>query len=210
MARHPRLLGAAVAERRGMLSTNYRPGLTPGHVQFDSLVERRQLFLVDFDPTVAKAASQPMRLQYPDGNSHIPDLFLRMSHGAAVVVDVKPSDRLAGALRAVRHDQAHLRGARVAVPRPHRARADAFGNVELLSSCRFPNDGLAANSRAILRVAGEGPRPLADLVAALSGLGADAEVRPQVLHLLWTGALTYPGRSATTPPCGCRSPARRR
>jgi hypothetical protein len=54
--------------------------------------------LMDFDPGVTAVASQPFWLHWRDGDDkarrHAPDYFARRRDGSAVVVDVRPDDRI--------------------------------------------------------------------------------------------------------------------
>src|SRR5260370_7159287 len=54
--------------------------------------------LMDFDPAVAAVASQPFWLRWRDEEDrvrrHAPDYFVRKHDGSAVVVDVRPDDRI--------------------------------------------------------------------------------------------------------------------
>jgi len=54
--------------------------------------------LMDFDPGVTAVASQPFWLGWRDGDDkrrrHVPDYFARRGDGSAVVVDVRPDDRI--------------------------------------------------------------------------------------------------------------------
>lgn len=71
---------------------------TDAHVGFESWLERDYLMLMDFDPEVTAVASQPFWLRWRDENgearSHVPDYFARRQDGSAVVVDVRPDDRI--------------------------------------------------------------------------------------------------------------------
>jgi hypothetical protein len=68
------------------------------HVGFESWLERDHLMLMDFDPVVAAVASQPFWLRWRDEDDrarrHAPDYFARRRDGSAVVVDVRPDDRI--------------------------------------------------------------------------------------------------------------------
>jgi hypothetical protein len=68
------------------------------HIGFESWLERDHLMLMDFDPGVRAVASQPFWLRWRDeeGRSrrHAPDFFARRQDGSAVVVDVRPDDRI--------------------------------------------------------------------------------------------------------------------
>ena len=49
--------------------------------------------LLDFDPNVAGFSSQPFRIAMPASlpqRSHVPDYFVRLADGSAVVIDVRP------------------------------------------------------------------------------------------------------------------------
>ncbi len=71
---------------------------TGTHIGFESWLERDHLMLMDFDPGVRAVASQPFWLRWRDeeGRSrlHAPDFFARRHDGSAVVVDVRPDDRI--------------------------------------------------------------------------------------------------------------------
>jgi hypothetical protein len=71
---------------------------TDSHVGFESWLERDHLMLMDFDPEVTAAASQPFWLRWRDEDdgswSHVPDYFARRRDGSAVVIDVRPDDRI--------------------------------------------------------------------------------------------------------------------
>jgi hypothetical protein len=71
---------------------------TGTHVGFESWLERDHLMLMDFDPGVRAVASQPFWLRWRDEDDHVrrhaPDFFARRHDGRAVVVDVRPDDRI--------------------------------------------------------------------------------------------------------------------
>jgi hypothetical protein len=71
---------------------------TGTHVGFESWLERDHLMLMDFDPGVRAVSSQPFWLGWRDGQErsrrHAPDYFARRDDGTAVVVDVRPDDRI--------------------------------------------------------------------------------------------------------------------
>lgn len=159
------------------------------HCQFDSLTERRVLYAVDIDHTVAAAAAQPMRLEFPDACWHVPDYFLRHTDGSATLLDVKPDELVPRSaqqfdLTAVVADR--LGWDYRVVPGPEPVLAD---NLATLSAYRHTDSGLDRDADAIVRVASAGPTTLGRLLGALSGLGDEPEVLPQVLHLLWHGRL---------------------
>jgi hypothetical protein len=69
-----------------------------GHVGYESWLERDRLMLLDFDPLVTGISSQPFRLSWvgPDSKRvrHTPDFFVRHDDGTALVVDVRPDERI--------------------------------------------------------------------------------------------------------------------
>jgi len=71
---------------------------TGAHIGFESWLGRDHLMLMDFDPEVRAVASQPFWLRWRDGDDrarrHAPDFFARRHDGSAVVVDVRPDDRI--------------------------------------------------------------------------------------------------------------------
>ena len=73
-------------------------GTTGTHVGFESWLERDHLMLMDFDPDVLAVSSQPFWLRWRDSEGrsrrHAPDFFARRRDGSAVVVDVRPDDRI--------------------------------------------------------------------------------------------------------------------
>lgn len=71
-------------------------------VPFESLAERACLIELDRLADVAAVASQPMWIRW-DGSRparHAPDYFVRRSDGRAVLIDVRPADRIDDAARA--------------------------------------------------------------------------------------------------------------
>ncbi|MBV6359945.1 TnsA-like heteromeric transposase endonuclease subunit [Mycobacteroides chelonae] len=78
--------------------SNY-PGLwwfatTGQHVGHESWLERDHLMLLDADPDVVGAASQPFRFHWLDSTHHVPDYFARNADGGATVIDVRADDRI--------------------------------------------------------------------------------------------------------------------
>lgn len=71
---------------------------TGTHVGFESFLERDHLMLMDFDPRVRAVSSQPFWLTWRDeqgtARRHAPDFFARRDDGSAVVIDVRPDDRI--------------------------------------------------------------------------------------------------------------------
>lgn len=71
---------------------------TGTHTGFESWLERDHLMLMDFDPAVRAVGSQPFWLCWHDEDDrarrHAPDFFARRQDGSALVVDVRPDDRI--------------------------------------------------------------------------------------------------------------------
>ncbi|WP_274914090.1 TnsA-like heteromeric transposase endonuclease subunit [Streptomyces sp. WZ-12] len=69
-----------------------------GRVGHESWLERDHLMLLDFDPLVTGMASQPFRLSWTGTEGkrirHTPDFFVRRADGTALVVDVRPDERI--------------------------------------------------------------------------------------------------------------------
>jgi hypothetical protein len=119
--------------------------------------------LLDFDPEVTAIAAQPFWLHWRDdaGRSrrHAPDLFARMADGTAVVIGVRPDDRIdqrdAEAYEATRRarELADWQFTRAGVPEPVRT-----ANFRWLSRYRHQRCGSPDVARLLLR-AFEQPGP---------------------------------------------------
>jgi hypothetical protein len=78
------------------------PGLwwlatTGEHVGYESWLERDQVMVLDADPCVVGVSSQPLWLHWTtDGRAvrHVPDFFVRLADGTAVVLDVRADDQI--------------------------------------------------------------------------------------------------------------------
>ncbi|WP_405182737.1 TnsA-like heteromeric transposase endonuclease subunit [Nocardia sp. NBC_01377] len=69
------------------------------HVGYESWLERDNVIVLDADPDVAAAVSQPFRLWWSDGvkprpRLHVPDYFVRRTDGGVVIIDVRADDRI--------------------------------------------------------------------------------------------------------------------
>jgi hypothetical protein len=142
--------------------------------------------LLDFDPQVAAIAAQPFWLRWRDGagrsRRHAPDLFARMADGSAVVIDVRPDDRIeprdAEAFEVTGHacKLAGWRFMRVGVPDPVRT-----ANVAWLSRYRHQRCGSPDVARLLLKAFAE-PAPL---MAGAAAVGDPLAVLPVLFHLMW-------------------------
>ena len=67
------------------------------HVDFESRFEMTALMMLDFRGDAVAVSSNPFWLLWPKGEAHsrhAPDFFIRRRDGSALVVDVKPADRI--------------------------------------------------------------------------------------------------------------------
>ena len=145
---------------------------------------------LDFDPEVAAIAAQPFWLRWRDdaGRSrrHAPDLFARMADGSAMIIDVRPDDRIeprdAGAFDATRK-ACELAGwgfRRVGVPDPVRV-----ANVAWLARYRHRRYGSPDVARLLVKAFAE-PVPL---MAGAAAAGDPLAVLPVLFHLMWQHVL---------------------
>jgi hypothetical protein len=162
-----------------------------GHVGYESWLERDHLMLLDFDPLVTGMASQPFRLSWtgPEGKRirHTPDFFVRRADGTALVVDVRPGERIkppdevkfaatAAACSLVGWDFT-----RVGVPD-----AVLMANVRWLAGYRHPRVHRAGVAARMMAVFAEG----CGLLDGARHVGDPVAVLPVLFHLLWRQALT--------------------
>lgn len=162
---------------------------TGGHVGFESWLERDHLMLLDRDPAVVGIASQPFWLSWPEGGRrrrHVPDYFARLADGSAVVVDVRPDDRID------RQDAAVFAAtARVceAVGWSYRRVGGLdpvlVANLRWLAGYRHRRCRDTAVADVLVGAFAE-PRALAEGTAAA---GDRLRVLPTLFHLLWAGVL---------------------
>ncbi len=161
------------------------------HVGYESWLERDQLMLLDFDPFVAGVASQPFRLSWQSSGSrrtrHTPDYFVRQADGTALVVDVRPDDRIPAA-DAAKFDRTGQACAsvgwgfrRVGVPDPL-----FMANVRWLAGYRHPRVRRPEVVDALAAVFAES----GGLRAGAAQVGDPIAVLPVLFHLLWHQELT--------------------
>lgn len=164
---------------------------TATHVGFESFLERDYLMLMDFDPAVRAVASQPFWLHWQDGQGqarrHAPDFFARRADGTAVVVDVRPDDRIPErdaetfAVTARACEQAGWE---------YRRRGDLnpvlTANVRWLSRYRHPRCLIPQVASALLEIFAGGR----GLFGGAEAAGDRLRVLPVLFHLMWLGQLT--------------------
>ncbi|WP_425582283.1 TnsA-like heteromeric transposase endonuclease subunit [Streptomyces synnematoformans] len=156
-------------------------------VGFESWVELGHLMRLDSEPDVVAFAAQPFRLSWRPGDrarrvSHTPDYFVRRRDGTAVVLDVRPDDRIepedavkfaatAAACALVGWDFE-----RVGVLDPVLA-----ANLRWLSGYRHPRVRREPTATG-LRAAFTRPR---GLLAGARAVGDPIAVLPVLFHLVW-------------------------
>lgn len=159
---------------------------TGEHVGYESWLERDVLMALDFDPEVTAVASQPFWLHWHDGRRqrrHCPDFFARRRDDSAVVVDVRPDDRIeASDAAAFAATQAACGEAGWQFRRVGAADPVMVANMRWLSRYRQPRCAGAGGTAAALLEAFARPRALWDGAAAA---GDHLAVLPVLFHLLW-------------------------
>jgi hypothetical protein len=163
---------------------------TGTHVGFESWLERDHLMLMDFDPAVRAVSSQPFWLHWHDergrARRHAPDFFVRRDDGAAVVVDVRPDDRIPGrdaeafAMTASACELAGWGFRRVGELDPV-----LTANVRWLSRYRHRRCLVPEIAEALLEVFAWGR----GLSAGAALAGEPIHVLPVLFHLMWQGRL---------------------
>ncbi|GGT39125.1 hypothetical protein GCM10010254_69080 [Streptomyces chromofuscus] len=174
-------------------------------VGFESWVELGHLMRLDSEPDVVAVASQPFRLPWRPGDqarrvSHTPDCFVRRRGGSAVVLDVRPDDRIepGDAVKFAASDVACAGVGwdfeRVGVLDPVLA-----AHLRWWSGYRHPRvrrEPVAAGLRAVFA------RPRG-LLAGTCAVGDPIAVLPVLFHLVWCRELAVDSQagllSAATP-----------
>lgn len=184
---------------------------TGEHVGFESWVERDHVMLLDFDPAVVGVSSQPFWLSWQDRDGatvrHVPDFFARRRDGSALVVDVRPDQRVRPRDAVVFSATAQVCAAvgwdykRVGGVDPVLA-----ANVRWLSGYRHPRCLNASCAERILQAA-SGPVTLAE---AADRAGDRLAALPSLFHLAWTGAVTLDVGSGPLSPASTVSRAEAR
>ena len=157
-------------------------------MEYESLLERDWMLLMDFDREVGWLCEQPLRLSYVKNDqrvSHVPDL-LAWRAGTPELCDVKNEERL--------EDPRFL----AQVEATGRACAEAgFGyrvlsepdpqlllNVRWLAGFRDPRPDPDGERARILSLLSVGASTITELLA---GAVEPALARPVLMHLLWSG-----------------------
>jgi hypothetical protein len=155
-------------------------------VGYESWLERDRLVLLDFDPEVVDIASQPFWLFFTTSEgkarSHAPDYFARLTDGSALVLDVRPPDRIKPrdqvAFDATREACEALGWRYEVVGAPPES---LLANVRWLAGYRHPRHHLPDVAAALLAA-------FADPASLLDGaeqVGDPIAVLQVLFHLLW-------------------------
>ncbi|MFF9047133.1 TnsA-like heteromeric transposase endonuclease subunit [Streptomyces parvulus] len=166
-------------------------------VGYESWVELGHLMRLDAEPDVVAVASQPFRLSWRYGGrgrriKHTPDYFIRRREGTAVVLDVRPDERIepGDAAKFTATAEACTRVGwgyeRVGVLDPVLA-----ANLRWLSGYRHPRVRQEPVASALLAAFSE---PLG-LLAGARAVGDPLAVLPVLYHLLWRSELTAETRA---------------
>ncbi|MFB4309052.1 TnsA-like heteromeric transposase endonuclease subunit [Actinomadura sp. GTD37] len=187
--------GRPVRQLRPYKGQRHLPGywwsVTDGQlVGFESWLERDHLMLLDFDPAVARIASQPFWLFWVTAEgkarSHAPDYFARRRDDSAVVMDCRPvklrKPRDLVAFEATRRACEMVGWDYRLVGSPDEV---LVRNVRWISGSRHPRHHDADLAGQLRAVFAEGA-PLLDGVQAV---GDPISVLPRFFHLLWSHEL---------------------
>ncbi|WP_395292267.1 TnsA-like heteromeric transposase endonuclease subunit [Kitasatospora hibisci] len=172
----------------------YWAATTQELVAYESRLELARILLADFDRSVVAIAAQPFQLVGADGSSvrrHVPDLLLARADGSVTVVDVKAAWRAKApevvAQFAWTEQVCATRG--WAFETWYGADPVLVENVRFLAGYRRPeviDQDAVGQAAQVART----HRSIAAIERALASRFSSDLVRPAVLHLLWSGALT--------------------
>jgi hypothetical protein len=159
-----------------------------GFLEYESLLERDWMLLLDFDQEVEWMCEQPLRLRYTkDGRavSHVPDLLVWRS-GRPELCDVKSMERLEdpeflAQVRAMELACGEAGFCYRVLSEPDR---QLIVNVRWLAGFREPPPDPDGERRRMLSALAVGPRTIVEL---LSAAREPRLARPMLMHLVWTG-----------------------
>ncbi|MHB8695477.1 MAG: TnsA-like heteromeric transposase endonuclease subunit [Solirubrobacteraceae bacterium] len=159
---------------------------TGGFLEYESLLERDWMLLMDFDREVEWICEQPLRLRYVrDGRpaSHVPDLLV-WRQGAPELCDVKSQERVDDLMFRAQVEATGLAcaGAGIGYRVLSEPEQQLLANVRWLAGFRErPADPDGERAR-ILTALAAGSCTVAELV---SGAREPMLARPVLMHLLW-------------------------
>ena len=161
--------------------------LTAGRfLEYESLLERDWMLLMDFDREVEWICEQPLRLRYHRGErlaSHVPDLLVWRA-GAPELCDVKSEQRLEDPEFQAQVEATGLACAEAGLGYRVLAEPDrqVLMNVRWLAGFRERPADLDGERARMLAVLAVGPCSVGELVA---GAREPMLARPALMHLLW-------------------------
>ena len=159
---------------------------TGEHVRFESWVERDAVMLLDFDAEVVAVSAQPFWLSWADERGtrrHAPDFFARLVDGSAVVIDVRPDERVRDEdVEVFAFTERVCAGVGWGYRRVGVADPVLLANVRWLSGYRHRRCLTLATASVLLQRLALGPMQVGDLVASV---GDRAAVLPTLYHLMW-------------------------
>ena len=157
-------------------------------LEYESLLERDWMLLMDFDREVEWICEQPLRLRYRVDDrpaSHVPDL-LAWRAGTPEVCDVKSEQRLGDPVFVSQVEATGRACAEAGIG----YRVLSEPDRQLLASVRWlagfrepPADPDGERARILLELAGGG----STVSELLAGAVEPALARPVLMHLLWAG-----------------------
>ena len=156
-------------------------------LEYESLLERDWMLLLDFDREVEWICEQPLRLRYvKDGRpaSHVPDLLV-WRHGVPELCDVKSEERVDDPTFRAQVEATGRACAEAAIGYRVLSEPDRqlLGNVRWLAGYRErPPDPDGERAR-MLAIAAAGSCTIAEL---LTGARAPMLARPVLMNLLWS------------------------
>jgi putative transposase len=159
-----------------------------GFLEYERLLERDWMLLLDFDREVEWMCEQPMRLRYSkDGRqtSHVPDLLV-WRDGVPELCDIKSAERLEDTEFLAQVRTMELACAEAGVGYRVLAEPDPqlLVNVRWLAGYREPPVDLDGERERMLSALSVGQSTIGEL---LSGAREPMLARPVLMHLLWTG-----------------------
>ncbi len=174
-------------------SGNYWCATTGGHVVYESRLELGRLILADFDPFTVAIAAQPFLIEAEIAGRirrHVPDFLLVDVDGLATVVNVKPPERLTDPK--VAESLAWASG----LFESRGWRAETWSGLDeiTMANLRFlagyrRRAVIDTDALALVETAVSPGDTIAGVERRLDKTLERAELRPAILHLVWTGAL---------------------
>jgi hypothetical protein len=157
-------------------------------LDYESLLERDWMLMMDFDREVEGICEQPLRLHYiREGRtaSHVPDLLV-WRRGLPELCDIKSEERLEGRIfeAQVEATQTACAGAGLGYRVLSEPGPQLLANVRWFAGFRTPPADPDGERDQMLSVLSIGPSTIAELMALSS---EPALARPVLMHLLWGG-----------------------